>query len=446
LRITVIGTGYLGTTHAAVMAEMGFSVLGMDIDAEKVAALTAGSVPFFEPDVEDMVNQYRAKGSLRFTTSYLEAAQFGDVHFLCAPTPPEPDGSADLKPLISALERLAPHLTQPALVVGKSTVPVGTAAMLGERLAELAGHPAVELAWNPEFLREGQAVADSLRPDRLVFGVASARAAALLREVYRVPLDEGVPLVVTGLETAELIKMAANAFLATKISFINAVAEVCELVSADVMALAEALGHDPRIGSEHLRPGLGFGGSCLPKDLRSFIAQTRTLRLAGTVSLLTAVDQINNQVRTRLVELIRAECEGDLRGKRIAALGAAFKPNSDDIRDSPALKVAKELHREGAHVAVYDPRVGEPARRAYPQLYHCESLLNACRDADVLVHLTDWRQFRELDPAAVAEVVRTRRMVDARNSLSPQRWRAAGWRFRALGRPTPEPAMKTSDS
>ncbi|MGI8310837.1 UDP-glucose dehydrogenase family protein [Saccharopolyspora hattusasensis] len=444
LRITVLGTGYVGTAHAVTMAGAGFSVLGMDIDAEKIAALTSGRVPLFEPGIEDLVNHHRLRGVLQFTTSYREAARFGDVHFLCVPTPQSPDGSADLKPLLGALEGLAPHLTRPALVVGKSTVPVGTATVLGERLAELAGHPAVELAWNPEFLREGHAVVDSLHPDRLVFGVSSAPAAALLREVYRFLLDQGVPLIVTGLETAELIKMAANAFLATKISFINAVAEMCELVSADVVTVAEALGQDPRIGSAHLHPGLGFGGSCLPKDLRSFTAQARALRLTGAASLLTAVDQINDQARNRLVDLVRAECGGTLRGKRIAALGAAFKPDSDDTRDSPALAVAEQLHREGAHVAVFDPRASAQARRACPQLDHGESLLHVCREADLLVHLTDWPQFRDVDPAAVAEVVRARRIVDARNSLDPQKWRAAGWRFTALGRPASDPTISLS--
>ncbi|MBW4720402.1 UDP-glucose dehydrogenase family protein [Saccharothrix obliqua] len=437
-RITVVGTGYVGTTHAATLAELGFRVLGLDIDEDRVAALSAGRVPFVEPGLDELVARHVATGALRFTTSYREAAAFGDVHFLCVPTPEAADGRAELKPLVGAVEELAPLLTRPVLLVGKSTVPVGTAADLAKRLTDLTGHPGVELAWNPEFLREGTAVADSLRPDRLVFGVSSPAATAALREVYRVQLAAGVPAVVTDPATAELVKLSANTFLATKISFINAVSEVCEAVGADVGAVAAALGHDPRIGGAHLRPGLGFGGGCLPKDLRSFRAQAVDFGLTDTATLLGVVDLINNRARQRLVDLVRAECGGELRGRRVAALGAAFKPDSDDVRDSPALAAAVALHREGAVVTVHDPAAGPTARRAEPRLRHADTVVDACRDADVVVHLTEWRDYGELDPAALAEVVRGRVLVDARTTLDPAPWQEAGWRLRALGRPGPE--------
>jgi UDPglucose 6-dehydrogenase len=436
LRLTVLGTGYLGVTHAACMAELGFEVLGMDVDAAKVAALSLGEVPFFEPDLQPLVAKHVEGGRLRFTTSYAEVAAFGDVHFTCVGTPQrQGELAADLSQVDSVIAGLAPHLTQACLVVGKSTVPVGTAARLATELARRApaGNGA-ELAWNPEFLREGFAVADTLRPDRLVVGARSEAAVAMLREVYADQISAGVPFLSTDYATAELVKVAANAFLATKISFINAMAEVCEVAGADVTALADALGHDPRIGRRFLNAGLGFGGGCLPKDIRAFMARAGELGAAEALMFLREVDAINLRRRSRTVELARELCGGSVVGEHIAILGAAFKPDSDDVRDSPALHVAGELQLAGGLVTVYDPKAMPNARERFPTLTYAESAVAACTGANLVLHLTEWPEFGALDPAALAEVVARPCVLDARNALDADAWRAAGWTYRGFGR------------
>ncbi|GIF05150.1 UDP-glucose dehydrogenase family protein [Actinoplanes siamensis] len=436
-RLTVIGTGYLGATHAICMAVLGLEVLGVDVDADKVDRLNSGVVPFFEPGLPELLTKALESGRLRFTTSFREAAAFGDVHFLCVGTPQRADSeAADLTYLDAAVTSLAPHLDRRVLVAGKSTVPVGTAARIAARLRELA--PAgdqVELAWNPEFLREGFAVDDTMRPDRLVFGVTSDWARDRLRAAFQPVLAQDVPVKVTDLQTAELVKVAANSFLATKISYINAMAEVCEATGADVHDLAEALAYDERIGGRFLRPGLGFGGGCLPKDIRAFAHRAEELGVGQAVGFLREIDGINRRRRARTVDLVVASCGGDVAGKRVAALGAAFKPNSDDIRDAPALDVAATLRRMGAEVVVYDPAAMDNARRAHPELGYATSALDAARDADVVVLLTEWNEFREIAPSALAAVVRRTRMVDGRHALVPAVWAAAGWDYRALGRP-----------
>jgi len=436
-RITVIGTGYLGATHAACMADLGYDVLGLDVDPAKVALLAQGRVPFWEPELEPLLGKNLDAGRLRFTTSYAEAAEFGDVHFICVGTPQQADShAADLRYVDAAVESLGPLLTRPCVVVGKSTVPVGTAARVAARLHELApAGEGVELAWNPEFLREGFAVKDTLHPDRLVFGSATGQPVAALREVYGPLLDTGVPLVETDFATAELVKAAANSFLATKISFINAMAEVCEATGADVVALATAIGHDARIGKRFLHAGLGFGGGCLPKDIRAFMARAEELGVEAALTFLKEVDAINNRRRSRMVELAREEIGGSFDGTRVAVLGAAFKPNSDDIRDSPALDVASRIRSEGATVVVYDPKAMDNARIRYPDLTYADSATEAADDADVVLHLTEWPEFAAMDPEVLGSRVAHRRLVDGRNALDPQRWRDAGWSYRALGRP-----------
>ncbi|MEU5214254.1 UDP-glucose/GDP-mannose dehydrogenase family protein [Streptomyces sp. NPDC020742] len=442
LKITVIGTGYLGATHAAAMAELGFEVLGLDVVPEKIEMLQRGEVPMYEPGLEDLLRRHVAgiegsSGRLRFTTSYEEAGAFGDVHFVCVNTPQKHgEYACDMSYVDSAFDALAPHLTRPTLVVGKSTVPVGSAARLAARLAAAAPAGAdAELAWNPEFLREGFAVEDTLHPDRIVAGVAGARAEDLLREVYATPIAEGSPFIVMDYPTAELVKTSANSFLATKISFINAMAEVCEAADGDVAKLAEAIGHDERIGSKFLRAGIGFGGGCLPKDLRAFMARAGELGADQALTFLREIDSINMRRRGHMVELARDAVGGGFLGKRVAVLGATFKPDSDDVRDSPALNVAGQIHLQGGQVTVYDPKGMENARRLFPTLGYAESALEAVRGADVVLHLTEWREFRELDPAELAEAVAERRILDGRNALDPQLWRKAGWTYRALGRP-----------
>lgn len=436
-RITVLGTGYLGTTHAACLAEMGFEVLGVDVDSARIDALTDGVLPFYEPGLESLLQSGLKSGRLSFTASYAEAAAFGDVHFVCVGTP-QLNGSygADLSQVDSCIATLGPLLDRPCLVVGKSTVPVGTAQVMAERLSRISpAGLACELAWNPEFLREGHAVEDTMRPDRIVAGVTSASAEAALREIYAGPISSGTPFLVTDLPTAEIVKVAANAFLATKISFINAMAEVCEATHADVTMLSEALGLDPRIGSAALRPGLGFGGGCLPKDIRAFMARAEELGVDQALSFLREVDAINMRRRARMVDLARELAGGSLRDQTIGVLGVAFKPDSDDIRDSPALDVAATIHDLGAAVTVYDPAALVHARRVHPELSYADSMTDAVKGADVTLLLTEWQEFREADPKELAQMVARRNIVDGRNSLDADHWRAAGWTYRALGRP-----------
>jgi UDPglucose 6-dehydrogenase len=437
MRLSVIGTGYLGATHAICMAIMGHEVLGVDVDPSKVARLNSGEVPFFEPGLPELLTKALDSGRLRFTTSYAAAGAFGDVHFICVGTPQRPDSpAADLTYVDASVTSLAPFLTRRALVVGKSTVPVGTASRLASLVRSLApAGSAVELAWNPEFLREGFAVDDTMKPDRMVFGVTSAWSEEMLRAAFAPVLDLGVPVKVTDLTTAELVKVAANSFLATKISYINAMAEICEATGADVSDLAEALAYDSRIGGKFLRPGLGFGGGCLPKDIRAFMHRAEELGVGQAVGFLREIDSINGRRRARTVDLVVELCGGSVAGKRIAALGAAFKPNSDDIRDAPGLDVAATLARMGAHVVVFDPAAMPNARLQHPELDYGTSAVDAARDADVVVLLTEWTEFREIDPGAMAAVAAQRRIVDGRHALDPGKWRAAGWEYRALGRP-----------
>ncbi|WP_368681764.1 UDP-glucose/GDP-mannose dehydrogenase family protein [Mycobacterium intracellulare] len=441
MRCTVFGTGYLGATHAVGMAALGHDVLGIDIDPGKVAKLAGGDIPFYEPGLRKLLNENLAAGRLRFTTDYDAAADFADLHFLGVGTPQKKgEYGADLRHVYAVIDELVPRLTSSAVLVGKSTVPVGTAAELNQRAAALAPRGVeVEIAWNPEFLREGYAVQDTLRPDRIVLGVHqdSVRAEAAVRELYGPLLDAGVPFLVTDLQTAELVKVSANAFLATKISFINAISEVCEAAGADVSLLADALGYDPRIGRQFLNAGLGFGGGCLPKDIRAFMARAGELGADQALTFLREVDSINMRRRTRMVELASAACGGSLLGANVAVLGAAFKPESDDVRDSPALNVAGQLQLNGAAVNVYDPKALDNAQRLFPTLNYAVSVEEACERADAVLVLTEWRQFVELDPDDLADGVRARVIVDGRNCLDTARWQRAGWRVYRLGAPRP---------
>ena len=435
MKVTVIGCGYLGATHAASMAELGYDVLGVEIDPGKRESLAAGKVPFYEPGLEELLAKHVATGKLRFTDSFEEAGAFGDIHFVCVGTPQRHDGlGADVRYVDAAVDALAPHLTDGSLVVGKSTVPVGTAARLAERVAELAPGVDTGLAWNPEFLREGFAVEDTLRPDRLVFGVASERGEQVLRDFYAAILATGTPVVVTDFATAELVKVSANAFLATKISFINAVAEVCEAAGADVVDLADAIGHDDRIGRKFLNAGVGFGGGCLPKDIRAFLSRAGELGVEDAMSFLRQVDDINLRQRSRVVQIASTMLDGNVARARIAVWGAAFKPQSDDVRDSPALSIAGQLHLRGALVSVYDPKANGTARAMFPTLDYAESALAAAHDADLLLHLTEWDEFRRVDLDELGATVRKKLVIDGRNKLDAQAWRAAGWTLRGLGR------------
>ncbi|MGW3333078.1 UDP-glucose dehydrogenase family protein [Streptomyces rubiginosohelvolus] len=438
MKLTVIGCGYLGTTHAACMAELGHEVLGMDSDMDKVAVLNSGKAPFHERDLDDLIAKHTASGKLKFTASYAEAAAFGDLHFIGVGTPQQPGENAyDLSHLFAAVRQLAPRLKNPAVVAVKSTVPVGTAPRVRDILREFApAGDAVEVAWNPEFLRESSAIEDTLRPDRLVLGFETehSRAEAVLRLCFDKIIESGTPTIVTDWATAELAKTSANAFLATKISFINAIAEVCEASGADVTTLADILGHDVRIGRRGMRPGLGFGGGCLPKDIRGFMARAGELGADQALTILREVDAINNRRRERMVDLAREQYDGNLAGKRITIWGAAFKPNTDDIRDSPALAVAHKLHELGATVTVTDPKALDNARKAHPELDYLDDSIAAVQDTDLLLHLTEWAQYSHIDPHSIAARATSPKVIDGRGTLNADTWREAGWTFRALGR------------
>ncbi|MFF4041107.1 UDP-glucose dehydrogenase family protein [Streptomyces sp. NPDC001816] len=438
MKMTVVGCGYLGATHAACMAELGHEVLGMDSDIDKVHTLNTGKAPFFERDLDDLLTKHTERGQLRFTASYQEAAAFADLHFIGVGTPQQPGSDAyDLTHLFDAVRQLAPHLAGPAVVAVKSTVPVGTAPRIAELLHEHA--PAgdrIEVAWNPEFLRESSAVEDTLRPDRLVLGFNTPRswAETMLRQAFGKIIEAGVPTIVTDWATAELAKGAANSFLATKISFINAMAEVCEKTGANVAELADILGHDIRIGRRGMRPGLGFGGGCLPKDLRGFITRAVELDADQAVGILREADTVNTRRRRRVIDLAREELGPDLRGKRITVWGAAFKPETDDIRDSPALAVAQALHDHGASVTVTDPKALDNARKLHPELDYADDPIAATEDCDLLLHLTEWPQFAHIDPKRLASRTTSPKVIDARGTLNTDQWRRAGWIIQALGR------------
>ncbi|WP_199253937.1 UDP-glucose dehydrogenase family protein [Mycolicibacterium mengxianglii] len=438
-RIAVFGTGYLGATHAACMAELGHEVIGVDVDTAKLEKLAAGEVPFYEPGLAEVLKANVDSGRVRFTTSYETAAEFADIHFIGVATPQKRgEFAADLTYVDSVVTKLAPLLTRPSVIFGKSTVPVGTAARLSEMVRRLApvGN-AAEVAWNPEFLREGFAVQDTLHPDRIVLGVDTdrrGRAEEVAREVYSDIIAEGVPFVITDLETSELVKTAANAFLATKISFINAMAEVCEAAGADVSELADAIGYDARIGRRFLNAGIGFGGGCLPKDIRAFMARAGELGANQALTFLREVDSINMRRRTKMMEMTREIAGGSLIGARVAVLGAAFKPDSDDIRDSPALNIAGQIQLQGASVAVYDPKAMENSRKLFPTLDYASDVNEACSGADVTLVLTEWDEFRRLNPADLDPIVRARRIIDGRNCLDQAKWRSSGWEYRGMGR------------
>ncbi|HWR84958.1 MAG TPA: UDP-glucose/GDP-mannose dehydrogenase family protein [Rhodoglobus sp.] len=433
MRISVIGCGYLGAVHAACMADLGHEVIGIDVDEAKIALLAAGKPPFFEPQLPELLASATATGRLRFSTDVREAAG-ASVHFVAVGTPQLAESNAaDLRYVDAAVRSLLPILQPGDVVVGKSTVPVGTAA----RLAEIVEAAGARLAWNPEFLREGFAVKDTIAPDRLVYGVRDGDDAsvAALDEVYAAAIARETPRIVTDFATAELVKVSANAFLATKISFINAMAEVAEATGADVTQLADAIGYDARIGRRFLNAGLGFGGGCLPKDIRGFMARAEELGVDQALSFLREVDSINLRRRARMVDLAQEVLGGSIEGKRIGVLGLAFKPDSDDVRDSPALHVAARLQELGAIVVATDPEAVDTSRRLRPELTYVATAEEAARDADALVLLTEWRQYRELDPSALGTLVAQRAIVDGRNTLDPVVWRGAGWVYRALGRP-----------
>lgn len=447
--MSVIGTGYLGSTHAACMAELGHEVIGVDVDPHKIELLSHGETPFFEPGLDDLIRKHISSGRLHFTTSYQEAADFAHVHFLGVGTPQQKNSyAADMTFVRSAVTDLVPLLRGRHIILGKSTVPVGTARALQQLTDRLvvsqdadssitsAGETSVDIAWNPEFLREGHAVQDTIHPDRIVLGVENSASEVedVARKIYAQPLAEGTPMLVTDVATSELVKVSANAFLATKISFINAVSEVCEASGADITVLADAIGADERIGRKFLNAGLGFGGGCLPKDIRAFMARAGELGADQALTFLREVDAINLRRREKLVSMVKDACGGSLHDARVTVLGAAFKPESDDVRDSPALAVAGALSLAGAQVSVYDPQAMTNASKVFPTLMYADTVWDALHDADVVVVATEWTQFKQLDPLEARACVASPIIIDGRNCLDVDAWMQAGWSVRALGR------------
>ena len=459
MRITVIGTGYLGATHAAAMAELGHEVLGVDVDPAKIEALSAGQVPFFEPGLPELLKKHVESGRLRFTTNYDEAVEFANVHFVGVGTP-QVKGSyaADVRYVDAAITELAKRVVGKHLVFGKSTVPVGTAPRLQELAAKMISERAasgddelkntsLEIAWNPEFLREGFAVKDTLEPDRVVLGTqkpgmilngagqeVESIAEESLRECFGPIFERETPFIVADTATAELVKVSANAFLATKISFINAVSEICEVTGADITTLADAIGMDARIGRRFLNAGLGFGGGCLPKVIRAFMARAGELGVDQALTFLREVDAINMRRREKTVDLVRGSFGGSLLGHTVTVLGAAFKPNSDDVRDSPALSIAGSLSLAGASVSVYDPQAMENAKKNFPTLEYAPSIEAALEGSEMVVVATEWQQFRDIDPVVAKKLVKRAAVLDGRNCLPADQWRAAGWDVTCLGR------------
>ena len=429
----VIGTGYLGATHAACMAELGFDVVGVDTDESKVRSLSQGELPFYEPDLPELLAKNVAAGRLRFTTDFNELAN-ADMHFICVGTPQQPGkNAADLSYVKASVAAVAAIAKPGSLLVGKSTVPVGTADAIS---ASLPSH--LELAWNPEFLREGFAVEDTLRPNRLVVGVQSERAENLLKEVYQSLIKDGVPWISADLRTSELVKVAANSFLATKISFINAMAEICDASGGDVTVLAKAIGYDPRIGNRFLQAGIGFGGGCLPKDIRAFMARSEELGANQALEFLSDIDSINLRARNRMIEM--AQEYGSLSNVKVAVFGAAFKPDSDDVRDSPALDIANGIAKLGAHVTIHDPKAIHNARLRFADMNYTENIEECVADASLLLHLTEWKEYRSIDPTVIGGLMKRKIVLDGRNTLDPKLWSEAGFTYRAPGRPEVRPA------
>lgn len=453
MRMTVFGTGYLGATHAACMAELGHEVLGVDVDPAKIDALSKGVLPFYEPGLSEILQRNLANGRLRFTNNYAEAAQFAHIHFIGVGTPQKKGSyAADTQYVHAVVKELSEHIDTlyrsensqdnsagEHLIFGKSTVPVGTAAQLQQQADEALkdSEASITIAWNPEFLREGHAVKDTISPDRIVLGVPNDKKEKIeniAKEVYADALNAGTPMLSMDIPTAELVKVSANAFLATKISFINAVSEICETVGADVTRLAEAIGMDDRIGPKFLGAGLGFGGGCLPKDIRAFMARAGELGADQALTFLREVDAINMRRREKTVDIARQTLGGSLIGRNITVLGAAFKPHSDDVRDSPALSVAGSLSLGGAAVTVYDPEAMANAAKLFPTLTYAGNCREALEGAELVIVATEWQEFRELDPYEVQKIVAQPYIIDGRNCLARDTWIEAGWNVHSLGR------------
>jgi len=435
MNLCVVGAGHVGLVTAAVFADLGNNVICLDVNETRVESLRAGRMPFFEPGLQEMVARNHTDGRLRFTSDYREAIPAAEVVFICVDTPSGPDGAADLSSISAAAQEIARHLSGSALIVNKSTVPVGTGDIVRQILQRHASAEAeFEVVSNPEFLREGSAIGDSLRPDRIVIGCSNHKAATKLLELYA-PLERQVLLM--DLNSAELVKHASNSFLATKISFVNSVADLCERVGADITQVIKGMQADQRIGPHFLSPGLGFGGSCFPKDTEALAAASAA---AGTpFRVLEAAIGVNRQRVPHFIARMK-EVLGDLAGKAIAVLGLSFKPNTDDIREAKAIELVRALREEGARVRAYDPAAVPNARRVLPDIIYCENAYEAARGADALVVATEWNEFKQLDLTKLREVLRQPIVFDGRNIYPPDRMASLGFCYVSVGRKTAQSA------
>jgi len=434
MHIAVIGTGYVGLVSGAGMADFGMKVICVDKDKEKIKQLRKGRIPFYEPGLEELVHKNMEAGRLSFTTDLREAVKQALVVFICVGTPTAPDGSADLSQIKEVAFSLAEALDDYKVVVTKSTVPVGTNRWIKQIIDKhKKNNVAVDIISNPEFLREGSAVEDFMHPDRVVIGGESAYAIAIVKDIYRPLYLAETPFIITDLETAEMIKYASNAFLATKVSFINEIANLCEKAGADVTVVARAMGLDPRIGRKFLNPGPGFGGSCFPKDVKALVHQGR--EVGSPMRILEAVLEVNEKQKLRAVEKAEDLCKG-LSGKTVAVLGLSFKPNTSDVRESPALTVVPELVKRGARVRVYDPVAMEEFRRWCPDLEveYVKDPLKAAKGAHALIILTEWNEFRFLDLKEIKNLMAEPNLIDMRNIYEPEVVKSLGFKYTGVGR------------
>ena len=431
MNICMVGTGYVGLVTGACLADLGMNVICVDKDETKVAALGRGVIPIYEPGLAELVARNERKGRLRFTTDLKAGIESALVIFIAVGTPPKADGSPDLTFVRQVAEAVAEHMNDYKVVVTKSTVPTGTGKMITDIIRGRNGKFEFSIVSNPEFLREGSAVNDFLHPDRIVIGCSDARAIEIMKEIYKPLFLRETPFVITDVASAELIKYASNGFLAVKVSFINEIAHLCELMGANVQDVATGMGLDPRIGPRFLLPGPGFGGSCFPKDTSAAADIARNL--GTTFELIEATIRVNARTKARMIEKIRGAA-GPLAGKTAAVLGLSFKPETDDIRESPALAVVAGLLEAGASVRAFDPAAMENTKAVFPQLHYARDAYDCARGADFVVLATEWNEFRALDLDDLAGAVRSRTMIDLRNVYDPKELRAAGWNYTGVGR------------
>ena len=430
--IAVIGTGYVGLVTGAGLADFGNDVICVDVDVRKIDALLSGQIPIYEPGLDKLVSKNVSEGRLRFTTGLAEAIRSARAIFIAVGTPPKPDGSADLRYVEDVAHSIAREMNGPKLIITKSTVPIGTGRMIEEIIASYGNGHKASIVSNPEFLREGSAIEDFMRPDRVVIGASDAESAEMMKEIYAPLHSLEIPFVVTNVESSELIKYAANGFLATKITFINEIAVVCERVGANVQDVAIGMGLDSRIGPKFLQAGPGFGGSCFPKDTSAMADISR--RNGYEFQIMEAVLRVNDAVKLRMIDKIVEALGGDVGGKTIGILGLAFKPETDDMRDSPTIPIIKGLQERGARVQAYDPQAMDNCRSIFNGIEYCEDAYDTADGADALVLATEWNEFRALNFERVKKALRQPVLIDLRNVYEPQRMRALGFAYTSVGR------------